>query len=93
MLDAGRTDDGVRLRWAAAGATSYAVYRVDGSRPPGRCDTDDATFLVGTVRDGRGHVETFVDETAERGSRYTYVVTALDRSHNESRPSLPRFVR
>ena len=93
ILDSGRTDDGVRLRWAAVGATSYAVYRIDGNRPPGRCDTDDGTNLVGTVRDGRGHVETFVDETAERGSRYTYVVTALDRSHNESRASLPRFVR
>jgi hypothetical protein len=33
-----------------------------------------------------------VDDTAA-GERYTYVVTALDRTHNESRASVPRVVK
>jgi hypothetical protein len=33
-----------------------------------------------------------VDKTAVPGTRYTYVVTALDRLWNESPASPPRFV-
>jgi uncharacterized protein (UPF0371 family) len=29
----------------------------------------------------------FIDETAEKGKRYTYVITALDRIKNESEAS------
>ncbi len=35
-------------------------------------------------------MQDWVDETALTGSRYTYVVTALDRLWNESRPSQVR---
>jgi hypothetical protein len=91
IADASRTSGGVRLRWVSGKATSYAVYRLTGR--PGRCDLADATHLVGTVRAGRGPLQTFTDTTAVAGQRYSYVVTALDRSHNESRPSPPRFIR
>jgi uncharacterized lipoprotein YddW (UPF0748 family) len=93
IVDAARTATGVRLRWVSGAATSYAVYRVDGHQPVGRCDVADATHLVGTVRAGRGPVQSFTDTTAVAGTRYSYAVTALDRSNNESRPSPPRFTR
>ena len=76
-LRATRGDDGVALSWDGHG-TSYAVYRVDGPRV-GRCDTADATHLVGTTREER-----FVDASAPSGTA-TYVVTALDRAYRESR--------
>ena len=84
-LDADRTADGVELSWRGTG-TSYAVYRVEGRRVS-RCDTADATHLVGTVRG-----ETFLDTTAPDG-RVSYVVTALDRAHRESRPGRTVSVR
>jgi uncharacterized lipoprotein YddW (UPF0748 family) len=89
ILDAGRTSGGVRLRWVSGAATSYAVYRLDGHQLLGRCDLADARHLVGTLRAGRGPLQTFTDTTAVAGKRYSYVVTALDRSHNESWPSVP----
>jgi hypothetical protein len=93
MADATRTADGVRVRWLANGATSYGVYRLDGHDLVGRCDIADSTHLVGSVRAKRGVLQSFTDTSAVPGKRYTYVVTALDRSHNESRSSLPRFAR
>jgi uncharacterized lipoprotein YddW (UPF0748 family) len=93
IADATRTSSGVRVRWVANRATSYAVYRLDGHDLVGRCDLADATHLVGSVRAVRGVLQSFTDTTAVAGTRYTYVVTALDRSHNESDPSRPRFTR
>jgi uncharacterized lipoprotein YddW (UPF0748 family) len=91
IVDATRTSDGVRLKWASGTATSYAVYRFSGVR--GRCALADAKHLVRTVRAGQGPLQTFTDTTAVAGRPYGYIVTALDRSHNESLPSPPRFVR
>ncbi|HEY0454246.1 glycoside hydrolase family 10 protein [Actinophytocola sp.] len=89
----GRTAEGVRLRWAGTDkrSTSYAVYRVAGRWTP--CSAVDGRNLVGTVRAGNETLQSFVDRTAARGTAYTYAVTALDRSHNESPASLPRQVR
>ncbi len=82
-LRATRRDDGtVRLRWRGD-AASYAVYRLDG-RGPTRCLTADATHLVATVRGRAASGQVYVDR--EAGARATYVVTALDRAHRESRP-------
>jgi hypothetical protein len=83
----------VRLRWVSNAATSYAVYRIDGHELVGRCDVADARHLVGTARKAAGVLQSFTDTTAVPGGRYTYVVTALDRSHNESGASMPRFTR
>lgn len=93
VADASRTADGVRVRWVSNAATSYAVYRVDGHQVVGRCDVSDARHLLGTVRKKAGTLQSFTDTTAVAGQRYSYVVTALDRSHNESWPSAPRFAR
>jgi uncharacterized lipoprotein YddW (UPF0748 family) len=97
-LVAGAQRDGsgaVSLRWRQPAdgvgpfgkATSYAVYRVDGTRLPSACDLADATHLLGTTRG-----TSFVDSTAVAGKRYTYVVSTLDRLWNESPSSPPRFV-
>jgi uncharacterized lipoprotein YddW (UPF0748 family) len=92
ILDAARTGTGVKLRWVSGAATSYAVYRLDGLLLPGRCDLADGRHLVATLRAGRGPIQKYTDTTVADGQRYTYLVTALDRAHNESWPSTPRFV-
>ncbi|WP_084957990.1 glycoside hydrolase family 10 protein [Thermoactinospora rubra] len=68
--------DGSTLRWSASpGARSYAVYRVAGR--PGACATADARNLVAVV--------TGTEFAAQQAG--TYLVTALDRLHNESKPA------
>ncbi len=81
----------VQVRWRGD-APAYAIYRYDGEAPEGwptPCDLADATHLVGvrvTQRFGR---QQFVDRSVGEGLPYTYVVTALGRSHLESGPSDP----
>lgn len=95
-----RQDDGVHLSWrqpadgrgAFGTATSYAIYRFDGTGSADPCDFADASHLVATVRGDAGDVQSWVDTTAEAGQRHTYHVTALDRVWNEGPPSPPRFV-
>ncbi len=77
-LDADRRGVDVLLRWRGD-AERYAVYAVPGRRV-GACDLDDARHLVGVVNG-----TTWVDQRAPRRAT-TYVVTALDRAHRESRP-------
>ena len=80
-LRAHQRRDRVRLTWRAparGGATAYAVYRVPG-KGADRCDLADASHLRAVVTGGR-----FVDRSPRAG-RSTYVVTALDRAHRESR--------
>ncbi|MEV6814838.1 family 10 glycosylhydrolase [Micromonospora sp. NPDC051296] len=96
-----RNGEEVRLGWRqpAGGvgpfgtATSYAIYRLDGTRASTGCALADATHLVGSVRATPGADQSWLDTTAESGKRYTYFVTALDRGANESPASPPRFVR
>jgi uncharacterized lipoprotein YddW (UPF0748 family) len=87
VVSAQRSPEGVSLHWKRTDrrAVSYAVYRVPGRYD--RCALVDGRHLVGTVRG-----ESFVDASAPDG-RFTYVVTALDRAHNEGRASAPRVVR
>ncbi|MFD0690046.1 glycoside hydrolase family 10 protein [Actinomadura fibrosa] len=71
---------GVRVEWRPSdGATSYAVYRVDGKRAD--CAPVDPNRLLADVRGGG-----IIDPSAKRGRAYTYYVTALDRLHHESPP-------
>ncbi|MEU8377049.1 family 10 glycosylhydrolase [Micromonospora sp. NPDC048894] len=101
LTRAERTTEGVRLRWRQPAdgtgqlgtATSYAVYRFDGPGPVEGCGRADAAHLVGTVRAAPGQPQSWVDGTAEPGRAYTYQVTALDRSWNESAASSARVVR
>ena len=79
------TDEGPVLCWTAPKHTDemdraikYVVYRfVKGEK----INLDDATKIVGFAQ------STFFPLTYQGGKvKYTYVVTALDRLHNESKP-------
>jgi uncharacterized lipoprotein YddW (UPF0748 family) len=91
-LHSDRTDTGVRLQWRATSAdtTSYGIYRRDLAAGDW-CPDNDARNLLATVRAGTGQ-QTFVDTTAIAGHQYVYLVTALDRTWNESIP-LPTISR
>jgi uncharacterized lipoprotein YddW (UPF0748 family) len=99
VLEQAVRGDGVRLSWHSPSTgrgtgepTSYAIWRFDGHRPVTRGDVADATHLLATVRRTDGRLQTFVDDTAEAGRRYTYAVSALDRTWRESPLSQTRTV-
>ena len=90
-----RGADGVTVRWAntaGAAATEFAVYRFDGAVAVRACDLADASHLLAAVRGSGELMQSFTDGTAQQGQRYTYVLTALDRLHDESTPSPERVV-
>jgi hypothetical protein len=64
-------------------STYYAIYRVNEKND---VDIQKAENLLTTVRKTKPG-EIYIDKTAVSGKTYTYVVTALDRLHNESIPS------
>ncbi|MEU8247369.1 family 10 glycosylhydrolase [Nonomuraea sp. NPDC048916] len=77
---------GVALSWQGS-ATSYAVYRVDGTPATADpCFFADARNLIGTTRQ-----TSFTDTTASAAA-YTYYVTALNRTHQESAASAGKAV-
>ncbi|SSY69895.1 FenI [Priestia megaterium] len=63
----------------------YAIYRFEGNRVG---NINDSKYLLTTVRKEHNN-QVYVDPTSEKGETYTYVVTSLDRNHNESKPSNP----
>jgi hypothetical protein len=71
--------------------TEFAVYRFDGIQLVRDCDLADATHLIATGRATNDFLQSFTDTTVERGKVYTYAMTALDRLHHQSGPTLPRF--
>ena len=58
----------------------YAIYRVNGKS---EVNIENPKNLLTTVRKTKPG-EIYVDKTAIPGETYTYVVTAVDRLHNES---------
>lgn len=81
---------GVQLKWEAPTraedgetASGYVVYRFEEGEKIGV--TDPKNILKISFED----YTFFLDTTAEKGKRYTYLVTALDRLKNESDPTGP----
>jgi uncharacterized lipoprotein YddW (UPF0748 family) len=83
---------GRTLRWLQdRGSAEFAVYRLDGTHLAGSCELVDARHLIATGRSSTGVLGSFTDTAAQPGRRYTYLVTTLDRLHNQSRPSVPAW--
>ena len=61
-------------------STYYAIYRANGKN---EVDIQNPKNLLTTVRKTKLG-EIYVDKTVISGETYTYVVTAVDRLHNES---------
>lgn len=84
-MKAHKAPEGVRLSWKSAGdETYYAIYRFDGQNEG---SIQEPSNLLGTVRKMDGVTQVWIDKSAVRGKTYTYIVTAVDRLHNESEPS------
>jgi uncharacterized lipoprotein YddW (UPF0748 family) len=64
-------------------STYYAIYRFEGDSNE---SIEESVRLVKSIRK-TGKEQSFLDQTAEAGKKYTYLITSLDRLHNESEPS------
>ena len=89
-LTAEAKNDGVHLKWekptvASDGETASGcvIYRFNEGV---KVDVLDARNIL---RISFENYTSFIDTTVEKGKRYTYLVTALDRLKNESEPSSP----
>lgn len=71
-------------------ASYYVIYRFDG-RYIGTIQ--NSSYIIGKVRKNPGLLQSFDDKTAVAGKTYTYVITAVDRTHNESKISNPIIVK
>lgn len=80
--------DGNLIKWKDrphSDARYFVVYRFLKSEP---IQLDDPSSIVAIVRntDTKNKKQSYLDEKAP-GKEYKYVVTAVDRLHNESKPS------
>ncbi|MDR6555267.1 family 10 glycosylhydrolase [Paenibacillus qinlingensis] len=75
--------NGVQVSWndAQTDTAYYVIYRAEGENAP---DTNDPAYIFKQVRKQSGDAQSFVDTTAAASVTYTYIVTAVDRLHNES---------
>ena len=80
-----RATDGIILRWDAPQHSGhpeqvfrYVVYRFAQNA---KCDTGRASAILAVTSEPSYRI------ISDPTGRYTYVVTALDRFHNESKPS------
>ena len=69
----------------------YVVYRFEGARA-GRRDEAEAILHI-TAPNGADKTLSFIDRNVGDRGVYTYVVTAVNRAHQESRPSEPFSIR
>lgn len=84
-----KVEDGVELTWddfPKNYVTYYAIYR---SETP-KIDVTDSRYLLETIR--RDGENKFVDRDVTDGKSYFYLVTAVDRVHNESKASQPKKI-
>lgn len=77
---------GTVLTWKDSGPNTayYAVYRFNKGEKGDVAAPSSGTKLMGTVRKKGGLVQDFTDKEKTDPSKVFYVVTALDRLHNES---------
>ena len=84
-----RQPNSVQLNWVAPpksrdseSAYGYVIYRFKAGE---EINTEDASKIIKISFDGR--TTSFIDHTGLKGNTYNYIVTAIDRLKNESRPS------
>lgn len=93
-----RTRNGdVRLKWKPHQDDTYLkpayyiVYRFDGPRAGDYDDPRNILYISSFLRDAKKMI--YTDRTAEAGKVYTYVVSGVNRRHQEGRPSEYRAIQ
>lgn len=81
--------NGINIKWddkKQNDSTYYVIYRFDGDKIG---DIENPASILTTVRRINGQTSLqFNDLSASINKKYTYAITALDRLHNESEPTV-----
>ena len=89
----GSQRQGVELKWQdpSAGDTHYyVIYRFEAKD---EIDIHDPSKILATVPQSPYRIQSYTDTTTTKRTRYRYLVTALDRKHNESQVSAEKKVK
>jgi len=84
---------GVEIRWEDAvltDASYYVIYRFD---PEEKIKLDDPANIQAIVPRSSYNIQSWTDRNISKRTRYTYIVTAVDRLHNESSGSNTLLIR
>lgn len=84
------TNQAMQLRWTDHDERTayYVIYRAEGVTVP---SVDDPSLIHAVVRKDADNM-VYVDREVTAGSQYTYLVTTVDRLHNESAAGEPLSV-
>lgn len=76
---------GLKLSWNESqdDTSYYVIYRSEGTIAP---DVTNPAHILTKVSRAAGEDQRFEDKTVELSKTYTYLITAVDRLHNESNP-------
>lgn len=89
-----KQDKGITIKWQDEeknDSTYYVIYRFDGNEIG---DIQNPKNILTTVRRiNRQTYLQFNDLSASIDRNYTYAITALDRLHNESEPTVFVYMR
>lgn len=80
----GTQGDGIKLEWkdGLSGENRYyVVYRFNEDE---EVDVNDPNNIIATVQHKHYSRQSWLDTDVEKRTRYTYVITTVDRLHNES---------
>ncbi|TRX48616.1 family 10 glycosylhydrolase [Fulvivirga sp. M361] len=84
---------GVKLQWqdsTPGDAHYYVVYRFDADE---EINIHDPSKILATVPRSPYHTQSYTDRSTETRTQYRYLVTAVDRKHNESQVSAEKRVK
>jgi fibronectin type 3 domain-containing protein len=90
---AGSQAEGVRLEWkdtTPETASYYVIYRFNMADS---VDTGNASRILEVVPRTAYANQSWVDHNTKKRTAYRYLITAVDRLHNESTPSMPAQIR
>jgi uncharacterized lipoprotein YddW (UPF0748 family) len=78
---------GVSFAWqdsVTADASYYVIYRSEKGNP---VSVDNPANIISIVQRQPSSTQSWMDKTVSKRTIYTYTITAVDRTHNESQPT------
>lgn len=84
---------GIQLEWQESipkRSAYYVVYRFPEGEQP---DMENPAYIAAIVQRKPYATQSWVDKEVDKRTEYTYVLTAVDRLHNESKPTGPVSIK
>jgi hypothetical protein len=83
----GSQKEGIELKWSDALATDASYYVIYRFNKGDSITLEDSRNIQATVQRSPYDIQSWTDHHTEKRTEYMYVITAVDRIHNESNSS------